>query len=341
MARITRTSWVQRLETGAVVTLITVLIWLYAENKNTHTFEQQIHYRFVPAAEYAMAIEPDNRRVATITFRASTAQNALLNQLADERSAFDVPIRDRAAGEAASQEVDLREKFSELFADLGIAVDSVYPPTEAVRAERLESVSVPVRVTFEADVAVRNTPTVDPGEIPLSVPSSFVTTASELWVEAVVPDSALAEAEVNVATTREVELRVPEAMLQQADSFQRRHLNLIKKTVRVTFTVSDEREQYTLERVKLLIQDSPLVRRKYELDVPDDQLVLPPIQISGPREVIERIRDREVEIEAVLKPTLAELDEGVRSFTPRLTLPPGVIRLSNLDPVELVVIEKQ
>ena len=70
-----------KIETFCVVTLITCLVWLYAEGENLVQYSQPVRVRFVGPVGTDLAITPRELINVDITFRASKSQLADLNAL--------------------------------------------------------------------------------------------------------------------------------------------------------------------------------------------------------------------------------------------------------------------
>src|SRR5690625_3241433 len=78
--------WRERIETIIVVTIITILVWLYAEGESVKTYQEPIRVKFVAAPGYDFRINP-NMRTDTqgavdvkLTYQASASQHQEFRQ---------------------------------------------------------------------------------------------------------------------------------------------------------------------------------------------------------------------------------------------------------------------
>lgn len=133
-----RSRLLTQLKTFATVTVVTVLIWLYAEGENVHAHEITFLVEFEPPPRWALAARTAELQPLPVrmTFRST------LGQLAEvQRRTQGGPLHCRVAEGAGStpsgETVILRDwlESNSPLASMGINIDDVKPPAISVTLE--------------------------------------------------------------------------------------------------------------------------------------------------------------------------------------------------------------
>lgn len=267
----------EKLETYAVVTMISVLVWLYAEGAIQETYPREpVSVRFVEPPGVPLAIEPEARRVL-VTFRGSGPQfQAFRTRTGD--GPIEITVQ---PGGSPEQRVDYDERLEQaLFGDLGIAVDEVDPPFEAVTVRRLVTRPVPIDVITDG-LDLRGTPEVEPRTVEVTLPEHLV--------------EALERRRAFVRLDLAVDDNPPPPNAPQADTLaielppevQTRWTTLSSREATVSYTIAKVTDTRTLPRVQLVVVTPPGF--PYDV-VPENNLkVLTNVEFTGPSDVLDRI----------------------------------------------------
>ena len=266
------------LETLFLVTLISVLVWLYAEGAMVQTYpRQRIPVDLVAPPGSRLALVPD-RTEAFVSFRGSAAQlQELKARLA--QGALEVPIR---PDDQPVQEVELAERLEQLlFVPLGLIVDSVEPERLDVSVRRIVSREVPVTVDTDG-IDLREPATASPATARISLPEDRVPLLDRLR------PTARLTAEAAVAAGTRGEPQVLTLPLSLPDGLRGLATTLETDEADVSFTLATPESSLVLDAVPLW-QLTPL-NFPFEVAVAGDEKVLRDITIVGPGATLDRIR---------------------------------------------------
>ncbi|MEM9883344.1 MAG: hypothetical protein AAF800_10540 [Planctomycetota bacterium] len=314
----------EKVETWIVVTVISVLVWLYAEaTVLQQPPPQRIQVNFVePTGGYALS--PDTPANVLVTFRASSSQIQDFRDLTtlpltvelDPANVQTVQTRTVILGEAL-----LRAGLGEL----GITDLEVEPPTFGVTLRPLRDVSLPV--------------VVDPGElnvgssVPVADPASVTVTAPLDVVEAIAGQPVVAMLAEAPAPSEGVERQrvatnVP-LVFPDALDLGGRWTRASDRTARVNYTLADDNATTVVSRVPLYVSLPVDLQLRYTLAPADQTNFLSDVELQGPAEAIRRIEQDiaagELPVRAELTLTdLTRIDQPTASERPTVLAPPGV-----------------
>ena len=318
----------QRIGDLFLVTGIALLIWLYAEGQNIRTTDLTFVFQLSPAAGQQLLIEPRTNFSVDATLRCANSQINTVRQLA--RNPILVPVT--ASGEDLTRELDFARILAEnpQLLGAGIEVVEVRPRTTSIQVQRLVEVPVPITVDT-GSLNVAGPPTVEPASASVRIPEGLAPTARESQLVARLSELDLRDVQPNVLTERQVPLRLPPAL-------QVANVTVLPSTATVSFTLRSD--TYTLQTVPIHIQ-LPGNRTDTKVDLASDLPVLNDVQITGPAELIERIRKPEgpdkIEVVAILRLTQEEIDQPITSKQVYIDLPAGVSVTSEIPRISFTI----
>jgi len=289
-------NWRNAIWSGFIVSLVTVLIWLWAagETRERKTFN------FV-RLQYTVA-DPTNWVVAPAQQPLTLVVEGSAFVLQNAESLFRRPFKLNLTSERGRQNLDVVEHLSNLdhIKDLGIQLISSEPQTVDVELDEFVRSTVAVKpllpgVTTEGEVVM------EPSEVTLAVPSQVLTRYPRgITVEAAVERFELDNLAPGEQHQIEVKLRPKEA-LSPLD------FTLTPSKARISFTIRSRTREIRLERVtvQLVVPPSTLGTHQVELETGE----LDDITISADADIVRRIENDEIKVVAML-----HLSEGeVRS----------------------------
>lgn len=312
-----RRDWLPRLETGLIVTVISVLVWLYAEGENVQLHpNQRLLVEFVAPAGQSLAIDPQDPVEILVSFRASAGEMGLLEEKL-RAGPIQIPVGNGTESESNEQTVVLKDALDRsAIGSLGINITDTDPVTETVRAEplvtrRLPIAEAPTRVQFGTP------PKFEPAQVAVTLPRSLAEAAENAKVLARLDTLNLNEYEANTDVTASVPLELPAPLRSPWTT-------LGAATAQVTFNIRKLSDSIVLPTVPLRVSADPLLLQEFDVLVAQDGMMLRDVRLSGPSDVIEAIRKNEVRIWAELRPTREQVERGDTSLTPVLVTPPGI-----------------
>lgn len=321
-----------KLETFFVVTVITLLIWLYAEGENVQRYTRSVTVRFVPPLGQSLAIQPSGPQPLRLTYSSSTSQDQRFRAVAARP--IDLEIDLEAGVDRAEQSVSVRERLMSepRIVSFGLQIESIEPDQPiTVTAERLTAVTLPIAI---APGAVQLEPgyAIDPSEARIQLPVHWAMASKDLQLQ-VELDQIAESLEPGQPYSKRLRISPPPGLEQYARVEPDRTL--------VTFTVKSQTQAVTLEGVKILLMLPPLLARQYDVALANEQLVLDPIEIVGPSNKIAAIKADPQQVVAVLRLTADELATAITAKQVQLSLPEGVRTVEPPPRLEIVVTVRQ
>lgn len=316
--------------TVVVVTVITVLIWLYAEGENIKPRELLFDLRFVPPQGRQLVVRPSAPVRVRAAFRCANGQFVEVQKLA--ASPIDVRVNDDPDRPVAEQTILLRDWFANHspFASLGVTIDEIttlnQSPTVSVEVERLQTLTLPIAPPQGSIGAVQlaAASSVEPTTATLLVPASKAKAFEKASFAAAPDAAALAALDAGVPQTLNAALTLPPALASFASSIS-------PASARVTVTVRKPIDTLTLTIGPIEISSQGSELAQYQIAVPEDQRLLRDITLTGPSDAIARInaaKERSTLVWATLRLSPDELAKAAtrekNEARPTLVLPAGV-----------------
>lgn len=323
------------IETFIVVTVIAMLIWLYAEGESVkETTDYEVTVRFTSEGQDVL-IEPVDRQVL-ISFSASTGQVQLLDDLLKRGDgAIDIPLVDQSASTGSPlQKVVLKERLGTILqSGPGIEITQVDPAVVDVSVQQMARIRLPVEVR-RPDVQLASDMTVTPPQVSVRLPASAAPAAEG---EKLIARLDLVDLSGRAANTEHI-IDVP---LELPPSLSGQPIEWPIKSVEVRFKIERPTATHTLTTVPIHISVPPLLLKQYTIDLPPDKLVLTDVKLSGQAKAIDLIRAGEFKVWAQVVPTADDLEAQLREDAEPLPLgfhlPPGVRLESQPERVRLKV----
>ncbi len=330
--------WLQKIETFIIVTVISVLVWLYADAQNVHEYSQQIRIKLVAPPNQNLVIEPNVISSVTVTFRASISQQREFENRYREYP-LEIEVSLPTDDAPPNRLLDLTKLVPDsAVKDLGVNVTQVSPSEANVHVEQLVDKVLPVVVDW-GDLELANVQIPDLEKATVTVPQSMVDLLKNAAAIAPLTAAQMTTVKEGVPETRIVQLTLAQSVLNKATAFQKANYSISPKTANVTFTLQSKNESFTIRRISIDYRVSPVLLRQFDIDIPNDKLFLTDVEVNGPSKEIKKIRDNDFKVTASIRPTIESLqspdNNNQVSYTPQLDLPPGVVCVTPLQPVTI------
>ncbi len=304
----------ERLKTGILVTLIAGLIWALAEGQSLRTQRTvaEIEFEVLSNGTWSTRLVEGQswRGRVELVLEGPVASLDSLDAALREPLVFS-PGMDglpRASGEHI---LDLREalRAHPEFRSRGVSVVSADPATVRVRVQELATVSVPIRI--EAPAAALDGPAelVGQSEASVRLPADLVSGLGEgaAWMVAEVSAEDLASLQEGVRSVLRVRLvpgpGVPEGAVFSIEPAQ----------VDVRLTVRSKTETILVPTVPVDLRLPVGELGRWDVTISAEDQSLRDVEITGPSELIERIRSNSLAVRAYVRLSYEELEAGVSS----------------------------
>jgi hypothetical protein len=280
------TAWLQRIGNALVVTVVTILLWLFAAGRTKETATVEMRIRFVSAEPDRVQVEPVDSIPVELSLSGSRRE---IGQTADRLSGKTLDLRigrDGVPGTVGEHTVDLVQVLRRS--------EDVGRGASAIAASKPSNVSI---VITETEVLTATIEPILPGAqllgeavaepatariiVPRALAAAFGSTPR---IEAFVPTERTASLQPGRGHTLDVALRVPEVLQPQ-----RRLIRIEPERTRVTFTLVANSSTTTLRLVPVQIAGPPAELEQYLIDVDPEDAFLRDVEVSGPTEAIRTI----------------------------------------------------
>ncbi|MCC6679426.1 MAG: hypothetical protein IT445_00840 [Phycisphaeraceae bacterium] len=331
--------WLQKIETFIIVTVISVLVWLYADAQNVDDYTQQIRIKLVAPANQNLIIEPNVISNLTITYRASNSQQRQFDYRYREHP-LQIEVSLPPADSPRTRPLDLFALVRDsAIKDLGLNLQLVSPPEQTVHIEQLVDVALPVVPYWDDDLELANVQIPELEKATVSLPQSMAGLVKNAAVIAPLSAAQMTAVKEGIPETRTVQLTLAQSVLDKADDFQKSNFSINPKSANVTFTLQSKNESYTIRRISIDYRVSPVLLRQFDLQIPTEALFLTDVVVNGPSKEIEKIIKGDFKVGAYIRPTSESLqnpsNDNQVSFIPQLDLPPGVVTVTPIQPVKI------
>ena len=328
-----KTSLIDNLETILVTTIITMLVWLWAESKNVQIYtSQRMQVRFVapPGQAGALAITPRDPVPVDVGFTTSAAQYDRFRREVNSH-VIEIEVAAPTHEQDTDQSFSMRSRLNRaVFRELGISLDNVTPATEQVAVHQIQTYALPIVVEFPDGVQLLNQTAVEPAKVDIRLPANLASRAQGMDVLVVLGQDDLRAAVPNEPQTVRVPLQVPTNLAGPWTT-------LLTPQVQLTFTLRKQTETLVRPSVPIHINASSLLLQRFRIELPPSQLVVRNVELSGPADVIEKIRDNQLKVVAEIRPTIEEMEDGVTSLPVFFDVPAGVSVQSEVPQVTFTI----
>ncbi len=312
-----------------VVTLLTPLIWLYAEAQRTteYTPTYPVPLDVQVGDGYVLTNEPPER-LREIRFRGTQMQiDRLKRRLSAEGLTY------RFSG-TASREVRLKEALAdaEPVRSLGVTVVEVDPAVIKVAVDRVVKVEADLRFTPES-LQLEKGPQIKPGRVTVRMPKGLkkAEVGERRPTFPVEPKQSLEK--LSPGGGHEVSARVvlPPSLADHPN------VSVTPSTVTVAFSILRREESITLRSVPVWIQAPPSELDDFRVKLKDGSQFIQDVTIRGPSKLIKKIREGQRPVVAVFRLGRNQMETGVNREPVSFDLPPGLTAESEVDTVWFTV----
>lgn len=321
-------NWRETLETIVFAAILTLVIWLWAEGESVSVETVGVTVTFTAPEGSRLLIDPRAPQTVNVEVEGATRQLRAFRERFGE-STLEHTLKYEPNAPLERQVVVERLMESAGLGQLGVTVRDIQPQTLAVRVERLVDVTLPITVR-SSDLNLAGPVQVQPESATVTVPESRESQAETAKIEVSLGQVDTSELKPDEPYSTTVNLSVPAGLRTP-------WTRMTPLTAEVTLTIEDVTETVTLRSVPVYASAPPLLMHRYDINVPEDQQVLRDVVLSGPSEVIERIREGETRVIAEFRPSENDLAAGEATLPLTLRVPAGVTIESAVPAITITV----
>lgn len=308
----------EKVETYIVVSIIAVLVWLYAEATVLQEKTGLSVQLRITEATQGYAVTPDAATVR-VSFRASSGQIQQFNEATSLPLVHEIDptgITTKTERTLILDEVLIRAGLG----DIGITDLTVEPATLNVTLQPLDTLDLPVIV--EAGILTLNgEPAPDPAVITVKAPLEVIEALRDQSVTAPLVNADTGEGTGLERVATNVPLIFPEVLELRSP-----WVTAEVRTVRVNYTLANDTDTVVVGRVPLYINLPVDTHLSYTVRPEDRTNFIRDVELQGPADIIARIRanDPDLVVRAELSITDISKIEQTSFERPVIIAPPGV-----------------
>lgn len=297
------------LRTIVVVTLVTALIWLFAEGQSLRraSVTGEVRVMGPPGSSHVVrVVEPAGWQGAVRMTLQGAASRVGAMDSALRRAIELTPGAEGFPLQAGEQVVDLRAALRG-HADLrsrGITLVDAEPATIRVLIEEVRTIDAPVRVDAPAG-EVEGAAEASVSAVSVRVPASFPQDAEAYVTARIRPEDLRAFEPGRRATVRGVRLELSPALAGLSS------VEITPTTVDVSLTVRFATDSIVLASVPVDLRLPAEELRRWEVEIAPGTRFIQNVKVTGPAEIIEQIRGGQLAVGAFVRLSYEELERGI------------------------------
>lgn len=334
-----------QLVTLITVTVVTLLVWLYAEDANIESYPQQpVRVQFVLPNGAEGLISPSEPITVLVDFDGSNGQFQQFDEASDEIIEIELPIDQTL--DLQTMEIDIRDQIEQAdrLKQLGINVTGVGPERTSVTYEKILDVTLDVRIKQRTGAIklssatfreAGQTPTVTLKQLPASLAGQLGNAYATAWIE----EADVANLDKGTPQQITVTLELPQAIASLSRSIS---------VVDLLVTVADDRDTVQIERRPILLSYPPSINERYIVEIEESDRFITAFSLEGPRDQIALLKGDPAskDVWASVRISNEEADMaasngGVLSKAVDIIAPRGVVLTSEVVRVSIKVIPRE
>jgi len=318
----------RRIEDFAIVTLITLLIWFYAESNTVDQYSPTtsgpVPLQLRSASKDMILVGPSAGSVTVLEFSGSRYAIGRLRPLLVGGLKLDVTLT-----EPGPQRLSLARLVADQFGHLNVSLTRIEPDAVELTAVR--------KVAREAELVFR------PEEVKLQDGEYDIEPAT---VRITLPEDRLADVMsdgkivLSVQPSREADRNLRKLPVNQKVTIPARvelpavlqdnpHVQVAPAEVMLSFIIEKREVSHVLNLVPVTINLPPAELRNFDPQIHEEDQFLKDVKVTGPAEIIEQIKSGAITLDARVKFTRDTLVDGAKKGESTyavkfVDLPPGV-----------------
>lgn len=311
----------EKVQTYIVVTMVAVLIWLYAEAENVTSFPKTVQIEFFDPNSPDTIIDPPSITVDLIVRTANSGYAKL------ERELDEGPIRVQVSPDNNSRTTEQifnikaaieNSKVTDIVTIASIDQESITLNVEKIETILLQAKIDPGKVEVDGPIEF------EPREFKVRVRSSRASVVNEESWDIQLDQLDLTGESPGDEVKRSVSIPIPQSLRSDNPALE-------PSAVNVTFRLRKALNTVKLPRVRVFLTSPPSLSSQFKVAVSEETPWLSDVELRGPAEAIARIQEASssntlselVRAEIIIL-NAADVTEGTFEVTPTLWLPPGV-----------------
>lgn len=322
----------RRVRDALLVTLLTPLIWVYAESQQVRTYATRgtVPVRIL-LTNPNLAVVRKSVEDVQVWFKGSASQISKLKR----RLMGGILLR-LDISKPGEKDLVLRDAIARAddISNLNVNVVKVQPSTMELVIDELVEASADVRFEPE-DVRLIEPAVIQPPKVRVTLPQWLLSTLREQGEKLVVgvePAQPLEELSAGVEHTVPAQIELPPVLAENP------HVTVSPRNVQLTFTIRKRQRTIVLPRVPVWMVMLPGGRNRFEVRLDEGSRFLHNVKISGPANLIRKVRSDEIPVIATFRLSREELEKGKTQARVHFHLPPKLTVQSPRSTVSFTIV---
>lgn len=314
----------ERVKTILLVSIITLLVWVFAEAESLQRRDVRVELLFVtdaPSERYVEVADEDYRGVVSLSLSGSAAaisQSEDLNRSGPLKLVVGSSSVPASPGENL---IAVREALRSLpqFGAEGLTIDRVEPATLRVRVTPLEVRDARIKVDV-GEAELDGVPEARPVNAKVYLPRD------QAPLGPIEVSATLRPEDLNrlVSGRRET---VPQVRLELPVSLRRMPGARIEPAMAsVTLAVRSRQATTELSGVPVQVRLAAGELARWDISIPEQDRFIPKVRVSGPADMIEQVKRGEIRVAASVSLSFEELERGITQKEVSFADLPGPLR---------------
>jgi hypothetical protein len=329
------------LRTVVMVTLVAALLWLMAEAQMVKSQSTSLQIVLLPTSEengqtvVRASTQELWERTVEITLEGATSE--LDRAVRQFGGRFELALGSEIPTSPGTHDLDLRSLLRQhaVIQQSGVRVAEVTPETVSVEVDELISVDLPVRIQIPSGVEIQGSPQAEPAVVKLVGPSRIVNEMQSSGLDAVAQvDDEMIDS-LTPGRSEMIRGVLVELLSSSSDQWET-SVDPLRVDVRILLRSLTETLDLPPMPVQVMVAPDEIGRYVIEIAAADRDVVA--VQVSGPGEAIEQIRNNSIVPTAFLALSLDQLESRVTSAVIEVHgLPEGVTMAGPPRTVQLTI----
>ncbi|MFN3166263.1 MAG: hypothetical protein ACE37H_04275 [Phycisphaeraceae bacterium] len=321
-----------QLGTFAIVTVVAVLVWLYAEDANIQEYtEQTVRLEFELPESGQGLITPSGPITVSVDFLGSNGQ---YQQFIERTRGEPLKIKDLPfdpALDLQTLDVDIQEQLErDVLRGLGVNITGISPDRVAVTFERIVDVQLDVQLvqdTGPIKLSTAQIPNEGDRRLTLRLPAGQAERLKGVTALAYVRERDVRDVPKGGSKQFAVPVELPAGL---AD------LPPVTANAQVVVTVANDRDTVTIDRRPVLLSYPSSINERYVVEIDESARFITAFELEGPREQIALIKAdiNTPQVWATIRLTNEEVDKAAADGG-ELTKPVEVIAPAGVAPASV------
>lgn len=308
------------IRTILLVTLVTLLIWLWAEGESLSSETLNPSITFVQDSNELLLETTDQQWNGAVSVRLQGSNRALTDARRDLGKQIRLKVGDQGVPSQPGQQiVDFKKAIEQLpeVRTLGLSVVEVTPANTVVKIVKMMARELTVRPALATDINILGDATVSPAKVTVRAPSELAALLpADVYAVAPITKEQLGVARDDTPQTITTTVQIPELAGKEG-------VVITPEKVGVTFRLRRSVDTVTVPSVPVWFSLPPTEGRRWNIDLTDQ--FLRDVTFTGPSDAIAKIRSRDIIPIAEIQLSSDDLEKGIEAKEAVFVgLPPGV-----------------